>query len=68
MDGWKAPEDADFAYEVKEINSLDEGPTTTSGIGESIGRIDEDGDRVSTAEGPDHPTKTNSNTRRGLTG
>jgi hypothetical protein len=58
MDSWKAPDDDDFAYKVTEINSLDEGPTTTAGVGESIIIIDEDGGRVSTTEGPDHPTKT----------
>ena len=58
MDTWKAPSDDDFAWKVTEIDSLDEGPTTTAGRGESILILDADGNTVSTTDGPDHPTET----------
>jgi len=58
LDTWKAPVDDDFAWKIDEINSLDEGPKTTAGRGESILILDEDGNSVSTTDGPDHPTDT----------
>lgn len=58
MDEWKAPSDDDFAIKIAEIDSLDEGPTTVAGRGESIVILDEDGNTVSVTEGPDHPTDT----------
>lgn len=58
LDTWKAPDDDDFAWKVTEIDSLADGPTTTAGRGESILVLDEDGNSVSSTDGPDHPTKT----------
>lgn len=58
LDTWKAPDDNDFAWKVGEIDSLNEGPKTTAGRGESILILDEDGNSVSTTDGPDHPTDT----------
>ena len=56
--GWKAPSDDDFAIKVAEIDSLEAGPTTVAGRGESIVILDADGNTVSVTEGPDHPTAT----------
>jgi hypothetical protein len=51
LDPWKAPDDDDFVYKIKEIDSLDEGPDSTSGKGvmrgESIIVLDQDGNSVS---------------------
>lgn len=58
LDTWKAPDDDDFAWKVTEIDSLEEGPATTAGRGQSILVLDADGNTVSTTAGPDHPTDT----------
>ncbi|WP_152418223.1 hypothetical protein [Natrinema limicola] len=58
VDTWKAPDDDDFAYKVGEIDSLDEGPLTTAGHGESILILNEAGNSVSATNGPDHPSAT----------
>lgn len=56
IDTWKSPQDDDFAYKVGEISSLDEGPLTTAGRGESVLVLDADGNSVSVTDGPEDPT------------
>jgi hypothetical protein len=56
MESSKAPSDDDFAIKITEIDSLDEGPKTGAGRGESIVIVDQDGNTVSATDGPDHPT------------
>lgn len=56
VDTWKAPDDDDFACKIGEIDSLEDGPVTAAGRGESTVVLDADGERVSATDGPDHPT------------
>ena len=56
MDEWKPPQDDDLMCKVAEIDSLDEGPVTAAGRGESILIIDADGQTVSATEGPESVT------------
>jgi hypothetical protein len=56
MDTWKPPTDDDFAIKVGEIDSLDEGPVTAAGRGESIVVLAADGNAVSSIDGPEDPT------------
>ena len=56
--GWKAPSNDDFVIKVAEIDSLEAGPTTVAGRGESIVILNADGNTVSVTEGRDHPTAT----------
>jgi hypothetical protein len=62
LDTWKPPGDDDFAIKVGEIDSLEEGPLTAAGRGESIVVLDADGNSVSTTDGPDDPTDTTTRT------
>lgn len=58
LDTWKAPTDDDFAIKIGELDSLEDGPRTVAGRGESIVVLDSDGNAVSATDGPDHPTET----------